>query len=362
MKKLITAFLAFAMVVGATACGKKTEDTSENKTTEKTVAESTTAESTTAESTTAESTTAASEETNETAAESSDVTEAVDISSKVPEGAVTDETKLGESISYNVDGDYLYFKVKTSAEFNAKDAGIKIVNPGFYLTADSELITQSIHENIRCLADEFDKEWFDGTYVFWLDNDMITDLAADDSEWAPGIWSVLLYDGETNFVIGQWFISLDGGGKYHFDFKDSWLYGAGEDKPVKEFETPQEEIASWFTFSAEETYDEWATFYFDGFYLEEVDPEGYDHHYMMVCPEGNYTTYEEADAVDLTYCGIGEKCPYRFSFEQYGVPEGTYTIVIAQMGGEVEVQFKATKTGDQWEMDFTNATSTHLPA
>lgn len=83
---------------------------------------------------------------------------------------------------------------------------------------------------------------------------------------------------------------------------------------------------------------------------------------MMVCPEGNYTTYDEADAVDLTYCGIGERCPYRFSFEQGGIPEGTYSIVIAQMGGNVEVQFTATKTGVQWKTDFTNATSTHTTA
>ena len=36
----------------------------------------------------------------------------------------------------------------------------------------------------------------------------------------------------------------------------------------------------------------------------------------MVCPEGDYTTYEDANAVDLTYAGIGgleyAKCPYCF--------------------------------------------------
>lgn len=359
MKKPVTVFLALSLVFSLAACSKETEETTKaSKETEMTTTSEAVEETTTSEAVATESTT----DITETEIVDTSSVETEDISSKVPEGAVTDETKLGESITSYVDGDYLYFKIKTSADFNANNVGIKIVNPGFYLKADSDFITQCIYDNIRCLAKEFDKEWFDGTYVYWLDNNIITDIASDESEWTPGTWSVLLYDGDTNFVIGEWFIVLDGGGKYHFDFKDSWLYGAGEDKPVKEFETPQEEIASWFTYSAEETYDEWATFYFDGFYLEEVDSEGYDHHYMMVCPEGNYTTYEEADAVDLTYCDIGEKCPYRFSFEQYGIAEGTYTIVIAQMGGEVEVQFTATKTGDQWELDFTNATSTHLPA
>ena len=340
MKKIISIALTCAMVFGIASCGKKPVETTE-------------------EETTAEVTEETEATTEESAADAS-ASETADVSSQVPEGAVTDETKLGEAITYYVDGDYLYFKVKTSAVTNAKSIGIKIVNPGFYLTSESELITQEIHENTRCLAEAFDKEWFDGICVFWLDSNIITDLAS--GEWAPGTWSVLLYDEDTSLVIGQWFIVLEGDGKYHFEFKDSWLLGAGEDLPVEEFATPQEEIASWFTYSAEETYDEWATFYFDGFYLEEVDPEGYDHYYMMVCPEGNYTTYDEADAVDLTYCGIGERCPYRFSFEQGGIPEGTYSIVIAQMGGNVEVQFTATKTGVQWKTDFTNATSTHTTA
>ncbi len=275
-----------------------------------------------------------------------------------PEGAVIDETRLGESITYSADGEDLYLKVKTSYEFDAHQANIDIVNPGFYLTRDSQFITQSIFDGTRPFDEEFDKEWFDGVYVFKLDNNVITGLASDESDWAPGMWTMMLYEGESGIVIGQWFIVLEGGGKYHFEFKDSWLRGAGEDRKTEEFDSLEKEVESWFTFKVDESYDEWATFNFDGYYLEETDPQGYDKYYLKVCPEGDYTTYADADAVDLTYCGIGgnpAKCPYRFSLEQYGLEPGKYTMVLAKMGGNVEIQFTVEKKSPtDWEMDFSN--------
>ena len=320
MKKIIALFLVLTMAFSLAACGKKPGETSSG----------------------------GSSQSSSTQGGGS-----------APEGAVTDETKLGESVSCYADGEYLYIKIKTSYEFDAHQANIDIVNPGFYLTRNSELITQAIYGEFRPFDENFDKEWFDGVYVFKLDNNMITGLAADESEWAPGRWTMMLYEDESGLVIGQWFIVLEGGGKYHFEFKDSWLRGAGEDRKAEEFDSLEKEVESWFTFKADESYDEWATFNFDGYYLEETDPEGYDKYYLMVCPEGDYSTYEDADAVDLTYCGIGgfdyAKCPYRFAFEQYGLENGKYTMVLARMGGDVEVQFTAEKKSPtEWKMDFSN--------
>ena len=85
------------------------------------------------------------------------------------------------------------------------------MNPGFYLTRDSEFITQGIFGGNRDFDENFDKEWFDGTYVFKLDNNIITDLASDESEWVPGTWTMMLYEGESQLVIGQWLIVLEGG-------------------------------------------------------------------------------------------------------------------------------------------------------
>ena len=341
MKKFFASLMALTMLMPLTSCGKKDDESSESssKAEETTAAETTTAE----EMTEAETTTA---------------TETADLS-EAPEGSVTDETKLSEAISFSSDEEFLYIKIKTSAEFDAHNAAIDIVNPGFYLTRDSELITKCILVGGRCFDEEFDKEWFDGTYVYKIDNGMLTGIASDESERAPGTWSMLLYDEDTHFVIGQWFIVLEGSGKYHFEFKDSWLLGAGEDKETEEFDSLEDEVESWFTFKADESYDEWATFNFDGYYLEETDPQGYDKYYMMICPEGDYSTYADADAVDLTYAGIGgleyAKCPYRFSFEQNGIENGKYTMVLAKMGGDVEVQFTAEKvSATDWKIDFSN--------
>ncbi len=361
MKKLVAAILAMTMVFGLAACGKKDEETEKTKKTKKTEDTEVTETEPEEETTTTEAT------TTTTAAPETTATETEDISSLAPEGAEVDETKLSEAISYWVEGDYLYFKVKTSAEIDAHRFSVDIVNPGIYLTRDSSSITQCIYGNVRAFAEEFDKEYFDGYYVFWVDSNMVAGLASDDSEWAPGTWSVLLFDEESRFVLGQWLIVLEGGGNYHFEFKNSWLLGAGQDREVKEFDSLQDEVASWFTFKADESYDDYAIFNFNGYYLEQIDPQGHDNYYLMVCPEGDYTTYEEADAVDLAYCSYDgldyARCPYRFAFEQGGLEPGKYTFVLVRdgsndlgLGGNVEVQFTAEKKGPQdWVMDFSNA-------
>ena len=289
-------------------------------------------------------------------------TQMADTGSTAPEGAVTDETKLGEAVSYFVDGDYLYLKIKTSYEFDVRNVNFDIVNPGIYLTRDSEFITQAIFGDFRCFAEEYDKEWFEGTYVFYLDNGILTDLASDESEWAPGTWSMLMYEADTGLVIGEWFIVLEGGGKYHFEYKDAWLRGAGEDKKVREYDSLEDEVASWFRFNAYS--EDWSEFFFDGYYLEQVDPYGYDHYSVMICPEGDYSTYAEAQEASYTYSGFGERCPYKFSMENDCVPDlGKYTMVLARdgsndlgVGGDVEIQFTAEKvSATEWKLDFKDA-------
>lgn len=309
MKKIIVLLLALTMIISLAACGKKPAEEQET-------------------------TTKASKSENQ----------------EVPEGAVTDEKKLGEAITYSVDGEDLYIKIKTSEEFDAKNAGIAIVNPGLYLTRDSSLITQSLFDE-KCFDEEFDKEYFDGVYVFKIDS-RIKDIAS--GEWAPGTWTMMLYDGNSRNVIGEWLYVAEGEGKYHFEFSDSWLKGAGEDKKVKEFDSLQKEVESWF--SCKEYNEDFEEFYFDGYYLEEKDTMGYDKYYLMVCPEGDYKTYADADAVNLSYAGVSEKCPYKFAIEQGGIVNGKYAIVLTRMGGNVEVQFNAEKISDtKWKLDFEKA-------
>ena len=131
-----------------------------------------------------------------------------------------------------------------------------ICSPGIYLTRDS--LTDSAYDE-RCILEEHDKEWFDGVYACGLERENIDSIA---SSGVPTDYSIVLYEGETGTVFGQWLMITDGAGKYHFEFKDSWLIGAGEDKKVEEFDSLQDEVASWFTFKANESYDEWAVFNF----------------------------------------------------------------------------------------------------
>lgn len=334
MKKLVTAVLTMAMVLGIASCSKKAEET--------TTTESTT-EQTTTTSTTDETTTA---------------TEPEGASSQAPEGAITDPEVLSKAITCYTEGDYIYFKIKSSYELVTGKTWFTICDSGLHLTTGD--IKQTLYSE-RCIDEKADKDWFEGIYTCYLEKANIDGIASSD-EYASKTWSVLLTDERLSLVLGKWNFVAEGGGKYHFDYTNGWLLGAGEDKKTQEYATPQDKIASWFRFGADEATDDWAIFYFSGFYLEQVDPQGYDKHYMMVCPQGNYSTYKEADEVDVSYCDFSARCPYKFSFEQGGIPDGTYTIVIAQNGGDVEVQFTATKKGNQWTMDFSNATSKYAAA
>lgn len=125
----------------------------------------------------------------------------------------------------------------------------------------------------------------------------------------------------------------------------------------KEFNSLGEEVESWFRYAKDECDEDWAVIYFDGYDLVQTDPQGYDKYYIMVCPVDDYDTYEDAGAVDLTY-GVydSEGRPYRFGIEHWNVEKGKYTIVFAQMGGDVEIQFDAEKISDtEWKFDFENA-------
>ncbi len=125
----------------------------------------------------------------------------------------------------------------------------------------------------------------------------------------------------------------------------------------KEFNSLGEEVESWFRYAKDECDEDWAVVYFDGYDLVQTDPQGYDKYYIMVCPVDDYDTYEDAGAVDLTY-GVydSEGRPYRFGIEHWNVEKGKYTIVFAQMGGDVEIQFDAEKISDtEWKFDFENA-------
>lgn len=325
MKKLFSSLMALTMLIPLSACGKKADETSESSQTEETTAADTTA----------------AEETTE--AETTTDADTPDLSG-VPEGSVTDETKLGESITYKTDSEgYIIFSIKTSADIKMDNGWLGLCPLGIYLTEESADAVDSYYEYVDT---SYDKEWFDGAYTFKLNNDCI---AADTYTM------VLCDDDDCGNIIGEWIFKKDESGKFEVVFDDAWLIGAGEKKETKEFDSLEDEVASWFDFNAYS--EDWSEFFFDGYYLEETDPQGYDCYYMMICPEGDYSTYDDADAVDLTYAGIGEKCPYKFSLDNYCVPElGKYTIVLAKMGGDVEIQFNAEKvSATDWKMDFSDA-------
>lgn len=69
------------------------------------------------------------------------------------------------------------------------------------------------------------------------------------------------------------------------------------------------------------------------------------------------STEQATEETTLTYSDIAEKCPYKFSLENYCISElGKYTMVLAKMGGDVEVQFTVEKVNDtDWKMDFSDA-------
>ena len=321
MKKIIPLLLALTMVLSLAACGKKPAETPE-------------------------SSSESGNTQNQTAGNSG----------SAPKDAETDKTKLGEAIAYRVDSEgHIIISVKTSANIKSGSGWIGICPLGVYLTEEAADAADVYYEYFDA---SYDKEWFDGVYTFVLQDDMID----------PATYTMVLCDDDdSGSVIGQWIFDKRKSGSIEIGFDDSWLKGAGEGRPVKEFDSPEEEIASWFTFR--EYSEDWAEFLFDGYYLEQIDEYGYDCYYLMVCPEGDYATYDEAMEAHVgDYSGINEKCPYLFSIYHPDIKPGKYTMVLARdgrndigVGGDVEIQFGAEKISDtQWKLDFENAKCSRL--
>lgn len=309
MKKITALLLALTMVLALAACGKKPSETTE---------------------------TPSESGNNQSQTEQG--------SSSAPDGATADKTKLGEAIAYRVDSEgNIIISVKTSAYIKKGSGWLGICPLGVYLTEEAADSADTYYEYFDS---SYDKEWFDGIYTFVL----------DDGNIEPGTYTMVLCDDDdSGDVIGEWIFDKRKSGDIEIGFDDSWLKGAGEGRPVKEFDSLEEEVASWFTFN--EYNDEWAEFFFDGYYLEMTDPQGYDAYYLFVCPEGDYSTYDEAMEAHVgDYSGIREKCPYLFSIDHSYIETGKYTMVLVRDGGNVEVQFGAEKkNATEWKLDFENA-------
>lgn len=264
--------------------------------------------------------------------------------STAPEGATSDKTELGKAIAYRVDSEgHVVISVKTSAYIKNGSGWLGICPMGVYLTEEAADAADVYYEHFD---PNYDKEWFDGIYTFVLKNDSID----------PATYTMVLCDDDdSGSVIGEWIFNKTKSGSIEIGFDNSWLKGAGEGRPVKKFDSLKDEVASWFTFN--ELDDEWSEFFFDGYYLEEVDPYGYDKYHLFVCPEGDYSTFDEAMEAHVgDYSGFVEKCPYKFSIDHSNIGKGKYTMVLARMGGNVEVQFTAEKKSPtDWKMDFSNA-------
>lgn len=317
MKKVLALLLVLTMILTFAACGKKETDEASEKTAEK--------------------------ETQSQSAEQKDGT--------VPEGAVTDETKLGEAIAYKTDSEgHIVISIKTSASIKKGSGWLGICPLGVYLTEEAADAADVYYEYFDA---SYDKEWLDGIYTYVLNNENIE----------PGTYTMVLCDNDdSGSVIGEWIFSKSKNGSIEFGFDDSWLKGAGEGRNPKTFESKEKEIESWFTFN--ECDDEWAEFLFDGYYLEEVDSYEDDEYILFVCPEGDYSTYGEAMKAHVgDYSGIREKCPYLFSIDHSDIKTGKYTMVLAKTGGDVEIQFSAEKISDkEWKLDFENAKCSRLSA
>ena len=325
MKKFSALLLAVIMILSLAACGKESAETPASSTDENQV------------------------QTSQTAS-------AANVS--VPADAVSDETKLGEAISCKVDSEgKIVFSIKTSADIKVHSGWLGICPVGVYLTEEAADAVDSYYEYFDS---SYDKEWFDGIYTFVLDDESIE----------PGTYTMVLCDNDdSGNIIGEWIFVKSKNGDLEFGFKDSWLKGAGESRNAEEFDSLEKEVASWFTFK--ENSEEWAEFIFDGYYLESVDPYGYDNYYLMVCPEGDYSTYDRAMEAHVgDYSGIEEKCPYVFSINHSSIEPGKYTMVLARdgrndlgVGGNVEIQFSVEKVNDtEWKMDFSNAKCPALEA
>lgn len=318
MKKFLGMILVVTMILSLAACGKKPAVDEENN---------------------GGNTQTTTQQTNNTSnVESGD-------------NQKTDEKKLGEAISYQKDGEgNIVFSIKTSAEIKRSSGWLGLCPLGVYLTEEA---ADEVDSYYAYFDSSYEKEWFDGIYTFKLE-----DAGIECATYTM----VLCDDDDCGNVIGEWIFSKDKSGNIEIGFDDAWLEGAGEGRNPEEYDSLGEEVESWFTFN--EFDDEWAEFYFDGYYLEQIDPQEYDCYYLMVCPEGDYATYNEAmEAYIGDYSGIIERCPYVFSIDHSSIEPGKYTMVLARdgrndlgVGGNVEIQFGVEKVNDtKWKMDFSNA-------
>ncbi len=221
---------------------------------------------------------------------------------------------------------------------------------GVYLTEEA---ADAVDSYYAYFDSSYEKEWFDGIYTFKLE---------DASIECATYTMVLCDDDDCGNVIGEWILNKDKSGNIEIGFDDAWLKGAGEGRNPEEFDSLEEEVESWFTFN--EYDDEWAEFFFVGYYLEQIDPQEYDCYYLMVCPEGDYATYNEAMEAHIgDYSGVNERCPYVFSIDHSSIEPGKYTMVLTRdgrndlgVGGNVEIQFGVEKVNEtKWKMDFSNA-------
>ena len=327
MKKYLGMLLVVAMVLSLVACGKKPAGEEENN--------GGNSQTTTQQTSNSNNT---SNESNTSNVESGD-------------NQKTDEKKLDEAISYQKDGEgNIVFSIKTSAEIKRSSGWLGICPLGVYLTEEA---ADEVDSYYAYFDSSYEKEWFDGIYTFKLE---------DASIECATYTMVLCDDDDCGNVIGEWIFSKDKSGNIEISFDDAWLEGAGEGRNPEEFDSLGEEVESWFTFN--EFDDEWAEFFFDGYYLEQIDPQEYDSYYLMVCPEGDYATYNEAMAAHIgDYSGIFESCPYKFSIDHSSIEPGKYTMVLARderndlgVGGNVEIQFGVEKVNaTKWKMDFSNA-------
>ena len=328
MKKFLVMLLTAAMILSLVACGKKPAAESESS-----VGSSQTS----------------TQQADNTNSESNTATEGSSIDAA--DGKVTEPTKLGEAISYQKDGEgNIVFSIKTSAEIKRGSGWLGLCPLGVYLTEEA---ADDADVYYTYFDSSYDKEWIDGLYIFKV---------ADESIESATYTMVLCDDDDCGNVIGEWIFNKDKSGNIEIAFDDAWLKGAGEGRNPEEFDSLEEEVASWFTFN--EYNDEWAEFFFDGYYLEMIDSYGYDSYYLMVCPEGDYKTYSEAMEAHVgDYSCIVEKCPYVFSIEHSSIEPGKYTMVLARdggndlgVGGNVEISFGVEKVNDtKWKMDFSNA-------
>lgn len=339
MKKFLGMLLVVAMVLSLVACGKKPsvdEDNNGGNT------------QTTTQQTNNSSNTSIESNTNN---ESNTSIEGNTSNAEAGDNQKTDVKQLGKAISYQKDGEgNIVFSIKTSADIKRSSGWLGLCPLGIYLTEEA---ADAVDSYYAYFDSSYEEEWFDGIYTFKLE---------DESIECATYTMVLCDDDDCGNVIGEWIFNKDKSGNIEIGFDDAWLKGAGEGRNPEEFDSLGEEVESWFTFN--EYSDEWSEFFFDGYYLETIDPQEYDSYYLMVCPEGDYATYNEAMEAHIgDYSGINERCPYVFSIYHSSIEPGKYTMVLARdgrndlgVGGNVEIQFGVEKVNDtKWKMDFSNA-------